>query len=254
MAAALAHFHPPSLAAWQSGGVCGWLQALKGGASQLDLAEQTGLSRHQIGRWLRGDAQPRVPDLLRLVDGCTGRMPDLVGALVSIEQVPAVRERAAAQKEAGRLLHEFPWSPAVLTLLGTSDGASTEALEERLGLPTGTLRATVEAMVRAGLLKEHRGRVRPAQHLTSTARGTDEDRHRAREHWTRVALQRLGQGETDDVVGYNVLCVSRADMQRIRQRYRAFFREVRSMVAASHPTQTAGLLLVHLVEWGSVAD
>ncbi len=46
--------------------LAGWLSDLRGTSSAGELARRTGYSRDSVGRWLRGDAKPRLPDFLRL--------------------------------------------------------------------------------------------------------------------------------------------------------------------------------------------
>lgn len=68
----------PSSASALHGGVSAWLDALKGSTRQADVAQRTGASRHQIRRWLSGEAEPRVPKFLALVPALTGRAHDWV--------------------------------------------------------------------------------------------------------------------------------------------------------------------------------
>ncbi|MEQ1564214.1 MAG: hypothetical protein ABMA64_01160, partial [Myxococcota bacterium] len=53
----------------------------------------------------------------------------------------------------------------------------------------------------------------------------------------------------DDLVSFNAFSVARADLARIQELQRGFFREVRSIVAASAPSEEAALLLVATVPW-----
>jgi hypothetical protein len=252
--AALARFHLPSAEAWIAGGLGAWLRALRGSTPHTFLAGATGASRHQVGRWLRGDAVPKLPELLALVDACTGRMPDLVAALVDVERVPSVAAAAKARARAGRLLYDAPWSPAVLTLLATAPGGTTEELAARLSVDPEELAPAVEALVAAGLVARDEGGLELVAPLTSAGQGSDDDRYRVRVHWTEVARRRLDRRIPGDRFGLDVFAVSRADLERIRERYAAFYREVRAIVAASEPVETAGLLVVHLTEWGGLAS
>ncbi|MCB9673454.1 MAG: DUF4423 domain-containing protein [Alphaproteobacteria bacterium] len=254
VAAGVARFHEPSAHALAAG-TAAWLRALQGSTSTSALAERTGFSRHQVGRWLRGDADPRLPELLALIDALTGRMPDWIAAFVDVARVPAVAARADAQRRAGRLLFEQPWSPAILTFVATAGarGVSPGAVAAALGCPTDELGSTVDALVEAGLVRRHGDALVLVAPLTSTARGSEADRRTLRAHWTRVALARTAAPGPGDLTGFNVFAVSAADMERIRERYRSFYREIRSLVADSEPPEVAALLLVHLVDWGGSA-
>jgi transcriptional regulator with XRE-family HTH domain len=253
--AALRAFHADSAELWRDRGVGAWLTALRGSASHQLLASACGASRHQVGRWLRGDAIPRLPELLRLVDACTGRMPDLVAALVDVDLVPAVRDAAEVRRRASRLVFDVPWSPAVLTLLATVPSAPIGAVARKLGLDPADLSSAVDALVSAGLVAARDdGTLAVVAPLTGTARGSQADRHRLRLHWSEASRRRLDAPGPDDQFGLDVLGCSRADLARIRERYLAFYREVRAIVAASEPVETAGLLVVHLFDWGGLGD
>jgi transcriptional regulator with XRE-family HTH domain len=250
--AALRAFHAPSAEAYVAGGVAAWLSALRGSTPHAFLADAAGASRHQVGRWLRGDATPRLPQLLAVVDACTGRMPDLVAALVDVSRVPAVAAAAEARRRAGRLLYDAPWSPAVLTLLATATSGTLAAIAERVGASPADLAPAVDALVDAGLVVRDGEALRAVGPLTSAGQGSPDDRYRVRVHWADAARRRLDARDPRDRFGLDVFAVSRADHDRIRERYAAFYREVRAIVAASEPVETAGLLVVQLVEWGAL--
>ena len=78
VADALARFHPVQVAVGphHEDFIGLWLSSLVGGGSAASLARRSGHSRHQIGRWLSGRAQPRLPDFFQVVDAVTGRVDD----------------------------------------------------------------------------------------------------------------------------------------------------------------------------------
>jgi len=57
----------------------------------------------------------------------------------------------------------------------------------------------------------------------------------------------LRQPHASDQFSYNVLSVSRADLDRIRAMHLAYFRELRSVVAASEPVEVAALVNIQLL-------
>jgi hypothetical protein len=54
-----------------------------------------------------------------------------------------------------------------------------------------------------------------------------------------------------DWFGYSVFAVSRADYLKMRQLYADFYRRLRGLIADSTPSETVGLLTLHLLEWPS---
>jgi hypothetical protein len=68
-------------------------------------------------------------------------------------------------------------------------------------------------------------------------------------HWAVVATDRIAEPRTGDLFAYNVLSVSAADLDRVRERLRVAFREIRAIVAASEPSEKVALVNLHLVGW-----
>jgi hypothetical protein len=64
--------------------------------------------------------------------------------------------------------------------------------------------------------------------------------------WARVALDRLQAGD-DGLYSYNLFTVSEVDYQRLRELHLAYFRELRSIVAQSSPSERVVLANVQLL-------
>lgn len=246
----VASFHPSSAASFDTGAPAAWLDALRGGTSQADLASRTGFSRQQVQRWLSGRAQPKASELLALVDAMTGRAPDLVAALVDIERVPALAERWRASRAAARLAFDHPWSAAVLTMLETEPVRviphDDDALAQRLGIDVDLLRGSLRALASAGLIVRRGGRWQVVRRLTADVGATPADRAALRAFWVRVLADRLADDRA--TASYNLFSASRADLERIRDVQRAALREIRSLVAASAPDEAVGLVVLALAE------
>src|SRR5262245_17665765 len=63
-------------------GVARLLDDLRGASSIVAVARATDSSRFAVARWLKGTAQPRLPEFLRLVEGTSLRVLDFVACLV----------------------------------------------------------------------------------------------------------------------------------------------------------------------------
>lgn len=257
VSAAFARFHPAKPPPPKSGtqGLCDWLVLARGSTPIGALADRCGRSRFAVARWLSGDAQPRLPDFFLLVDAITGRLPDLIAELVPIEQVPALWPRHQAASAARRLAFEEPWTEAVLRCMET---AAYDALTEhepgwiaaRLGIAREHEQRCVDKLVAAGILRREAERYRVTGALTVDTRADPEAVRQLMAHWSEVALGRFGSGRDTDLFAYNVLSVSNADLRRIRELLRSTYREIRSIVAASQPCETAALINLQLVGWG----
>ncbi len=255
--AAFHRFHAPSAPALgqaDDAGVASWLRALRGRTSIREVAGRTGRSRHAVGRWFGGQARPRLPDLLRCIDALTGRAPDWVAALVPIGAVPALAPRHEALEAARRLAFDAPWTALVLRVLETEAYRALPAhqvgwIGARLGLPMAEERRCLESLSRAGVVKEVDGRLVVDEGLSVDTRADPESLRALKAHWLEVAQDRLEGAGAGDLYFYNLISLSRRDLERLRGLQRAYFRELRAVVAASEPPETVALASLQLVEF-----
>jgi len=229
-----------------------WLMELKGAASIGEVAARCQASRYSVSRWLHGQARPRLPDFMRLVDAITGRLPHWVTAFVPIERVPSLEERFRVAEAARLIAFELPWTEAVLRLLETRSYAELGEHEDGfiarvLGISLEEERRCLRALAdsNAVALAGKRYVVRGA--TTVDTQGGAALSHRLKRHWCEVASDRLSVPRDSELFAYNVVSVSRADLQVIQERLRSAFRDIRSIVAASQPEEAAAVINLHLV-------
>src|SRR5262249_55425807 len=139
-----------------------WLNAVRGTTPIAHVAARAGCSRFAMARWLNGAAQPRLPDFFRCVDALTGRLPDLVAALVPIETVPSLLARHRARRPARRVAFDAPWSEAVLRVLDTNDYQALATHDDefvalRLGVRIEVASAALRVLEAAGVIRLERG-------------------------------------------------------------------------------------------------
>lgn len=255
--AALRRFHPdaaPLLAPGGPAAVAAWLDALRGREPLVAVAARVDRSRFAVARWLSGAAEPRLPDFLALVEAITGRVADLVASLAPIAAVPALADRHAALEAGRRLSREQPWTGAVIAALDTAPYRALPAhrdgaIAEVLGLSVEAERACLADLLARGVIERDGPRWVLRRALVVDTGGEPEVLQRIRAHWLDVARARTAAPRPDDAFAYNVFSVSAADLERIRELHRAFFREVRQIVAASEPTDRVALLATQLLDW-----
>lgn len=254
---AFTRFHAPSASALGDGddaGVARWLETLRGQSSLQELAARSGLSRHALGRWLSGKTRPRLPDFLRLVDALTGRVEDLVGALVDIRQVPPLAERVARAEASRQVGLEQPWALPVLLALETRGYQALEAhdsgwLARMLDLPQRRVDGCLSRLEAAGVIRRQGAHYVPGLPLTIDTRAYPEAGRALKRHWAIVGTERIAAPREGDILGYNLFALSREDLDKVRELQRGFFREVRRIVAASEPSEVVALLNLHLLSW-----
>jgi hypothetical protein len=257
--AAFARFHVAALPASSAAEIDAkalstWLSLLRGSTPLSEIGRRCDCSRFAIARWLSGQAQPRLPDFFVLVDAITGRLPDLVAELVSIDAVPALLPRHRAAASAKRLAFEEPWTEAVLRLLETEGYRKrvrhdNAFLARRLGIDAAHVERCLERLERASIVSRERGLYQVEGSLSVDTRADPEAVRRLMQHWSEVALSHFPRGHELNLFAYNVLSISHADLLRVRELLRSTYREVRAIVAASEPSETAALLNLQLVEW-----
>jgi len=241
-----------------SADVAAWLRAHRARMRAREIADRAQISTVKLSRILSGRSQVSLTDFFTLVNAMTDRLTDLLAALVDIRQLPSA-VRLHAQLEASRALaFSDPWTSAVLALLETdsylkSPLSAADFLARCLGLEAEAGLRALEALRQSGLIQRRQGKYRIRRPLTIDTRGHQALSRKLRQHWVGVSAERLRTPGERDLFSYNVFAVSRADFERIRGVLQQCFRELRAIVAASRPSETAALVTLHLFEWNERA-
>ncbi len=236
--------------------IAAWLRAHRSRTRAIEISKRTGLSHSKLSRIFSGVSGVRLTDFFALVQATTGRLTDLIAALVDVKAVPdaaAIHERVEASRA---LAFAEPWTSAVLALLEvqayhSSRQDSALFLAERLRIAPTVVERCLDKLASAGLIQKRRGKYRILQALTIDTR----DPERAsllQRHWAAASTERLASPKARDLFAYNVFSVSQADFGRIRELQKQYFRELRAIVAGSEPAETAALLTLHLVDFGGM--
>ena len=257
LAKAFAAFHPESAPTLCNAGdddVAAWLEQLRGGTPIVEIAKRAGRSRFAVARWLSGESRPRLPDFLRLIHAITDRLSDWVAAVVPIERVPGLLDQHRARVASRLLALEHPWTEAILRLLDTRAFRALRAhrpgvFAEALGIDPLTEQQCLDRLLAAGIVTRRGKRYESAGPLTIDTRAPETRINRVKAHWARVAVGRLADPGPDDIFSYNVVSMSRIDFKRAQELHRAYFREIRALVAASEPEEVAALINVQLMTW-----
>jgi hypothetical protein len=116
------------------------------------------------------------------------------------------------------------------------------ALARRLGQPQSLIEDALARLIQGGLVIEEGGLLRAAPARAVDLRVRPEDRLRLRAHWAAVGAARVAEGRPD-LFSYSLIALSRADLRRVEELQRAFFRELRGIAAASEPVEVAALVV-----------
>jgi transcriptional regulator with XRE-family HTH domain len=230
--------------------VAAFLRALRGKTPIATLVQRTGYSRYRISRWLAGNARPRLPELLCVVEAASQRLLDLLSGLTDPARMPTVAPRWRELCAAREAAYESPWSQAVLHALELRDyreHPSSRWLAARLGSTAEDVEAALSQLLRAGQIRRVRGRYRVREaRLVDT--GADPTRaRRLKAQWTRTAAERLEAGAPGSF-GYTLFAVSRGDLQRLRDLHLEYVRAMQTIIAESEKPDCVGLYCAQLLD------
>jgi transcriptional regulator with XRE-family HTH domain len=241
---ALGHFYaaPP---AWLAGldlttsaGVAQLLRDLRGKAKLADIATRARCSRFSVSRWLAGESEPRLPDLLRVVEAISLRGLDFVACFADPRTLPSAARRFDELETARRVAVELPWSHAVLRALELQQYRCLPRHEPgfiaaKLGIDLDEEQRCLLLLSRSGQISKQRGLWRVKRVLTVDTQSAGK---RLLAWWAQVGAERLKAGRNGRF-SYNLFTVSEPDLERLRELQLAYFRELRSIVAQSEPAE-----------------
>ncbi|MBX2802765.1 MAG: helix-turn-helix domain-containing protein [Myxococcales bacterium] len=250
---ALGRFYPtppdwlqqePATPSW----VLSFLQELRGTVPIGVLAERMGRSRFTVSRWLSGRSEPRLPDLLALVDVASLRLLDFVSCFVPPDSLPTTRRAWRRLQAARELAWGSPWAQVVLLGLELADYAALPAhddawLAQRLDLPEEEVSEALRRLRAAGQIRRVGSHLRPAEILSVDLRRAGAIA--LKRHWTEVAARRLQHDDT--MASYNVFTVSEPVLEQIRELQRAHYRAVRALVGSAPRADRVVLMNLQLV-------
>ncbi|MET0410356.1 MAG: DUF4423 domain-containing protein, partial [Polyangiaceae bacterium] len=228
------------------------LDDLRGKTTLVRLAQTSGYSRFSIARWLKAEAEPTLPELLKLIECASLRLLDFVASFVDPEALPSARAAWRVLSAARRAAYEQPWSHAVLRALELADYRALP--RHRAGWLAARLAITRDIEQTSLELLEHAGQVRwTGSHYAPASEGlvdTRSDPERARglrAWWTEVNLKRLKQNGPG-LFSYNLSAVSRRDLERIEALQREHYREIVRIVSESSAAECVVLYTAQLAE------
>lgn len=233
-------------------GVARLLDDLRGEASLVELARRTGFSRFAVTRWMHGKADPTLPEFLTLLEFTSRRLLDFVSSFIDIKELPSARDAWRLLEGARQAAYDQPWSHAVLRALELEEYRALDAhqpgwIAERLGIAEELERASLEVLERSAQVRFSDGHYTPTR-VQSVDTRTDPERARElRAGWATVGIERLRAG-APGLLSYNLSMVSRADLQRLEQLQRGYYRELVNIIAESGPAECVVLYAAQLLE------
>ena len=241
-----------------------FLRALAGEAPLVELARSGGVDRSTVSRWMRGTTEPRIPELLRLIDAASHRLVEFIALLVDPDSLGTLRALSRDLLAQRRMAYSLPWSHAVLRALELDAYKSLPAhvpgvVAQAIGVDLDTEQVLLAELRAARLIRRQRGKWVLARVLTVDTRTHPEGDRRLKEHWAEVALDRLRRAgrPSQALHSYNLFSVSHADFSRIRELHIEYFERVRRIIAESTVAERVVLTrqeLIPLDELGPASE
>jgi len=235
-------------------GVAAFLQSLRGGRRLVDIASALGQNRFAVARWLKGMTEPKLPELLALVDVLSLRLLDFLVLFAEPSKLPSLAEPMARKHAAREAAFERPWSHAVLRALELSSYQALPRhrpgfIAQLLGISQREEESCLVLLKRAGQIRRQRHRLVPTEVQTLDLRTEAERLRDLKGFWLDVARQRLQAGE-QGVFGFNLFAVSEADLAELRTLYLEFFGRMQALIARSEPSECVALFSAQLLRLG----
>jgi transcriptional regulator with XRE-family HTH domain len=231
-----------------------FLNGLVRDRSQAELSRALAVNRNTVSRWLSGETEPRLPQLLAFVAATTQRLLEFLGELVDPASLPSVAHAYRDLERQRSLAYTRPWSHAVLRALELEQYRALSKHEpgfiaERLGITLEEEQACLAALLAAKQIRRGAGRYQVGRVLAVDTREDPAGNLALKRHWFGVAsteLERRGIG-ADALASYNLFAIAEADLERVRQAHLDYYERIRAIVAESErPTRvvltTIGLL------------
>jgi transcriptional regulator with XRE-family HTH domain len=234
--------------------VTSWLNGLARERSQAELSRLLGVNRNTVARWLAGETEPRLPQLLAFVQVTTQRVLDFLGELVDAKRLPSVAGAHADLQQQRTLAYDLPWAHAVLRALELEQYRALDAhrpgvLAGCTGIGADQEQQCLDALLRAKQIRRSRGRFRVGRVLAVDTRDDPAGNLALKRHWFGVASERLARDgiPSAGLASYNLFAISDADLERVRQAHLDYYDRIRAIVAeCERPTRvvlaTIGLL------------
>lgn len=233
--------------------VAAFLTELRGKTPLLVIARDSGFNRYSVSRWLSGDAEPRLPCFLQLVDVLSRRLPDFVACCSDPSQVASVAAAWRRLEAMREVAYSTPWSHAVLRALEleqSAGGHQAAQIQGRLGISKAALDEALKALEATQQISRVRGKWRAQPAVSVNTAGDRSRAHALKVSWTRVALERMSLGAPGNY-GYSLFAASKADVRKLREVHLEYVRAMQQIIAASKPGECVALYCAQLLDLAS---
>jgi len=230
------------------------LEHLRGGTTIVELARRVGTHRVSVSRWLKGAAEPRLPDFLRMIEGTSLRLLDFIAIFTSPAHLPEASSSWQVLEAQRRVAYELPWSHAVLRVLELQQYRELPRhmpgwIAARLGVSLEEEERCLAALSESKLIRRRRERWVVENTLAVDTRRNPDAGRLLKSHWASVGNARLPLLEPsgEDLFSYNLFTISEREWESFRQLHIAYYQELRRLVDASKRAERVVLVNLQLL-------
>lgn len=231
-------------------GVASFTRALMDGRKLTDIGAQMGRDRHAVGRWLRGQTEILLPDLLEFIEHTTLGVMDFLSAFVEPSALPEAKETYELLEAAREAARQKPWTNAIVHMV---ELPAYKALKKhargwfasRLGITTGDEDECLALLVKMGQLRLDKGIYVQTRTINVDTRRDPAATRELASFWMKQGAERVlspGKGR----FSFNTFAVSEADFSKIKEMQSEYFRKLRALVAESTPVETVAVATFQL--------
>jgi transcriptional regulator with XRE-family HTH domain len=238
----------------RTAGVAELVRALMEEWPIVELAASVGADRTTVARWLNGTTEPKLPELLRIIETTTQRLLDFVALFVDPESLPSTRGAYRDLRAQRRLAYELPWSHGVLRALELEQYRKLPRHEPgfvaaRLGLSLDEERRYLSELAKAGQIRLRRGRWELRRVLTVDTRPSEADNRLLKLHFAEASVGRLrdGTAPANALFSFNLFAIDSTTLEKIRRLHVEHYQRIRELISACTSPDQVVLMNLQLV-------
>lgn len=233
-------------------GMANYLQSLGKGWKITDLSRALGRDRSAVSRFMRGQTEINLGDLLHVVEVTTPALFEFLGLFADPVELPSARKEYQRLLSARKAAMDMPWSGAVLPMTDLREYQCLPAhlpgwFASRLGVTAEEEQRGLDHLVRSGQLERCGGRYRRPRDLPADPATDPAIARRLASFWlTRAAthaLQPEGEG-----FSFHAFGVSHKELAAIERLQAEYFQKLQNIVEQSEGTEAVAVATMALLQ------